>query len=349
MAKSPDAFRTISEVAEWLDTPAHVLRFWESKFSQVRPVKRAGGRRYYRPDDMALLGGIKTLLHEQGMTIKGAQKLLREKGVKYVASLGPTPIGEEDADLIEATAAESVPEAAAPADADNVVAFAPHRTPPPAETEDAKPADATAEAAEPDEAPAVPPSPTAGTAPAEPETATDPDTDPDPAQAQTDAGPAPLPEAATLEEDLPEQHASEAAPGLPFASRLPDPATDGAAEPGGEEAAEVASATTEAADPPDISPDMTEPAGAAADADAAPGTETETDVWDSLDSGGHPAAPDISDAPPAPVIPEIGPEPIPHILGDLIALPPGALAARGARARPLLARLTAVAERMERG
>lgn len=91
MAKSPDAFRTISEVSDWLDTPAHVLRFWESKFTQVRPVKRAGGRRYYRPEDMALLGGIKTLLHDEGMTIKGVQKLLRDKGVRHVAALGPDP------------------------------------------------------------------------------------------------------------------------------------------------------------------------------------------------------------------------------------------------------------------
>ncbi|MDX8349738.1 MerR family transcriptional regulator [Cognatiyoonia sp. IB215446] len=96
MAKAKDAFRTISEVAEWLDTPTHVLRFWESKFSQIKPVKGAGGRRYYRPTDMDLLGGIKQLLHEDGLTIKGTQKLLREKGVKYVAGLGqsmtdPTP------------------------------------------------------------------------------------------------------------------------------------------------------------------------------------------------------------------------------------------------------------------
>ncbi|MEJ6477791.1 MAG: MerR family transcriptional regulator [Octadecabacter sp.] len=89
MSKSREAFRTISEVATWLDTPAHVLRFWESKFSQIKPVKRAGGRRYYRPDDMALLGGIKTLLHDEGMTIKGVQKLLREQGVGHVADHGP--------------------------------------------------------------------------------------------------------------------------------------------------------------------------------------------------------------------------------------------------------------------
>lgn len=87
MEKSPDAFRTISEVSEWLETPAHVLRFWESRFAQVKPVKRAGGRRYYRPSDMLLLGGIKKLLHEDGMTIRGVQKILREQGVKHVAGL----------------------------------------------------------------------------------------------------------------------------------------------------------------------------------------------------------------------------------------------------------------------
>lgn len=90
MAKSRDAFRTISEVSAALDTPTHVLRFWESKFTQIKPVKRAGGRRYYRPDDIDLLSGIKALLHDQGMTIKGAQKLLREAGVKHVVSLGQT-------------------------------------------------------------------------------------------------------------------------------------------------------------------------------------------------------------------------------------------------------------------
>ncbi len=87
MSKSPDAFRTISEVADWLGVQAHVLRFWESRFSQVKPVKRAGGRRYYRPNDMRLLGGIKKLLHEDGITIKGVQRILREQGVSHVASL----------------------------------------------------------------------------------------------------------------------------------------------------------------------------------------------------------------------------------------------------------------------
>lgn len=95
MTKSREAFRTISEVSAHLDTPAHVLRFWESKFTQVKPVKRAGGRRYYRPEDIALLGGIKALLHEQGMTIKGVQRLLREKGTRHVAALGPGGLPED--------------------------------------------------------------------------------------------------------------------------------------------------------------------------------------------------------------------------------------------------------------
>lgn len=95
MGKSADAFRTISEVAEWLEVPTHVLRFWESKFTQVKPIKRAGGRRYYRPADMELLGGIKQLLHEDGMTIKGVQKVLREKGVKHVAALCVRPADDD--------------------------------------------------------------------------------------------------------------------------------------------------------------------------------------------------------------------------------------------------------------
>ena len=94
--KSRDAFRTISEVAEWLDVPTHVLRFWESRFSQIKPVKRAGGRRYYRPSDMRVIGGVKTLLHDQGMTIRGVQKLFREEGVKHVSSFAPILHGEDD-------------------------------------------------------------------------------------------------------------------------------------------------------------------------------------------------------------------------------------------------------------
>lgn len=82
--KSAAAFRTISEVASDLDIPAHVLRFWESKFAQVKPLKRGGGRRYYRPEDIDLLRGIRELLYTDGYTIKGVQKLLREGGVKQI-------------------------------------------------------------------------------------------------------------------------------------------------------------------------------------------------------------------------------------------------------------------------
>jgi DNA-binding transcriptional MerR regulator len=86
MGKSAEAFRTISEVANELEIPQHVLRFWESKFSQVKPLKRGGGRRYYRPEDVVLLRNIRTLLYNEGYTIKGVQKLLREGHVARGAS-----------------------------------------------------------------------------------------------------------------------------------------------------------------------------------------------------------------------------------------------------------------------
>ncbi len=116
MEKSPDAFRTISEVAELLETPAHVLRFWESRFPQIRPVKRAGGRRYYRPTDVALLTGIKHLLHDEGLTIRGVQKMLREQGVRHVAGLSGQDVPDESASaeaaLEAALAANFAPPAA---------------------------------------------------------------------------------------------------------------------------------------------------------------------------------------------------------------------------------------------
>src|ERR1700694_836697 len=86
--KSPEAFRTISEVAADLDVPQHVLRFWETKFATVKPLKRGGGRRYYRPDDLDLLRGIRSLLYGDGFTIKGVQKILREQGPRYVMEFG---------------------------------------------------------------------------------------------------------------------------------------------------------------------------------------------------------------------------------------------------------------------
>ena len=87
-AKSAEAFRTISEVALELDVPQHVLRFWESRFTQIKPVKRAGGRRYYRPEDVDLLKGIRALLYSDGFTIKGVQKVLKERGLRHVAEVG---------------------------------------------------------------------------------------------------------------------------------------------------------------------------------------------------------------------------------------------------------------------
>ncbi|KAB2943636.1 MerR family transcriptional regulator [Hyphomicrobium sp.] len=103
MTKTAEAFRTISEVAEELEVPKHVLRFWEGRFPQIRPMKRGGGRRYYRPEDMALLRGICHLLHAEGYTIKGVQKILRDQGVDTVKRIGAE------------TAAAAVPAAAAPA------------------------------------------------------------------------------------------------------------------------------------------------------------------------------------------------------------------------------------------
>jgi DNA-binding transcriptional MerR regulator len=103
--KAPDAFRTISEVADDLDLPQHVLRFWESRFPQIRPMKRGGGRRYYRPEDIDLLRGIRHLLYGEGYTIRGVQRILREQGLRTVQSVGqgravtlPEPSREDGAE-----------------------------------------------------------------------------------------------------------------------------------------------------------------------------------------------------------------------------------------------------------
>ncbi len=133
MAKSAQAFRTIREVADWLGVAAHVLRFWESKFTQIKPVKRAGGRRYYRPEDMALVGGIKVLLHDKGQTIRAVQRMIRDDGVTSVSALAP-PLPGDDAEITAPQAAEM--QDAAPAMADEATAA--EETP--AATEDAAPA-----------------------------------------------------------------------------------------------------------------------------------------------------------------------------------------------------------------
>jgi DNA-binding transcriptional MerR regulator len=105
LEKAPDAFRTISEVADDLDVPQHVLRFWESRFRDIKPMKRGGGRRYYRPEDIQLLRGIRHLLYGEGYTIRGVQRILRESGVKFVQAVwqpgAPQPVHgpQEDPDL----------------------------------------------------------------------------------------------------------------------------------------------------------------------------------------------------------------------------------------------------------
>ena len=102
MSKGPDAFRTISEVASELNLPQHVLRFWETRFAQIKPLKRGGGRRYYRPDDVELLRGIRHLLYGEGYTIRGVQRILKEQGARFVTAAGrgevavpPSPGGAE--------------------------------------------------------------------------------------------------------------------------------------------------------------------------------------------------------------------------------------------------------------
>lgn len=115
--KAPDAFRTISEAAEELDLPQHVLRFWESRFREIKPMKRGGGRRFYRPDDLDLLRGIRHLLYGEGYTIRGVQRILREQGIRFVqvvwqegAVQPPHGAAEED-DLVDEAAEAEVEEA----------------------------------------------------------------------------------------------------------------------------------------------------------------------------------------------------------------------------------------------
>ncbi len=113
-SKAPEAFRTISEVADELDLPQHVLRFWESRFREIKPMKRGGGRRFYRPEDIDLLRGIRHLLYGEGYTIRGVQRILREQGAKFVQAVwqegAPQPPhgASEEEDLIEEASAHEV-------------------------------------------------------------------------------------------------------------------------------------------------------------------------------------------------------------------------------------------------
>ena len=113
MQKGPDAFRTISEAADELGVPQHVLRFWETKFSFIRPMKRAGGRRFYRPHDLTVLAGVRDLLHKEGFTIKGVQKLYRDQGSKRLVAGADGPVP----DLVSEVAPQAAPVVTAPAPA----------------------------------------------------------------------------------------------------------------------------------------------------------------------------------------------------------------------------------------
>lgn len=137
--KAPDAYRTISEVAEDLDLPQHVLRFWETRFSQIKPLKRGGGRRYYRPDDVELLKGIRHLLYGEGYTIKGVQRILKEQGPKAVQVFAhSTPADGPDQEVAEDYAPQLSTEP--PPSAPVQPAFAPAPPPPPVAVRPAQPA-----------------------------------------------------------------------------------------------------------------------------------------------------------------------------------------------------------------
>ena len=232
MAKSADAFRTISEVAEILQVPAHVLRFWESRFTQVKPVKRAGGRRYYRPGDIQLLSGIRKLLHDDGMTIKGVQKILRAHGVAHVAAMAPA-LTEMQSGMPETDAPET-PGA-------KVLSFAPRAgaDADPAPT-DIAPDDAPAELPpgpdpEPQPAAHTPPPPPPVDAPehdaeptAEPPETAPPDTAPAPVTSEDTTAPAPE----ALEASKPAAPSDTApAPVTPADTTAPAPEAPEASEP----------------------------------------------------------------------------------------------------------------------
>ena len=116
--KKAQAFRTITEVSDWLDTPSHVLRFWESKFSQIKPVKRAGGRRYYRPEDLKLIGGIKHLLHDKGTTIASVKEMIKTDGEAAVEAYSPEPAFPEKGRRKKRKAADEVAEKQVEAEVD---------------------------------------------------------------------------------------------------------------------------------------------------------------------------------------------------------------------------------------
>ncbi|EPX83643.1 MerR family transcriptional regulator [Salipiger mucosus] len=329
MSKSRDAFRTISEVAELLDTPAHVLRFWESKFTQVKPVKRAGGRRYYRPGDIGLLAGIKKLLHDDGMTIKGVQKVLREKGVRHVSGLVPAPTEvaaeEEVAEMIE-----DAPYTEAPEESGTVLPFVAPDSPPRAEP-------TVAESAVPDqaEAPEAAPAEDGEWPEAEPsdtDMPTEPVSDdafdaPEPISAGAAMPPEMAPEAEdTLAAEIPGPDADDMPGGLGAQESQAPEASDAVTESepalGPYPVEDTPSAVAEAEQTPTDEHDHE--AGAEAEAEAAVGSEPTTytepvaDAGEGADSDAE-TWPDLfgrgESSPPA-AMSETPPNPLPEFLAQ---------------------------------
>lgn len=374
--KSPEAFRTISEVADWLGVPTHVLRFWESRFSQVKPVKRAGGRRYYRPADMELLGGIRQLLHEDGLTIRGVQKLLREKGIKHVAAMSP-PLDLSQAsapgnvvDLSDRRAeavqeAETVEEIGEEPEEKRGFPFDDDTPAPVAEPAEAvvapepqpEPMEAVAPQSEPELAETEAPEPVAEPEPVEaiaPEPVAMPEPEPEPA-------PAPEPIAAFAPDDAPEAVNSGDFPaigdGLDLSDPLPAPEPmDFMAHDAEPETAIAASETETAA--PAAARDTQTDAPDDAPVDATTAAQDPMASPEALDFAAHDAEPvkdeatppaEAPQAPPRPVVtlPDIGEDPGDEDLesGPLIAA--RLRAARAQKAQINTAALQAFADRLD--
>lgn len=307
MPKSADAFRTISEVADWLGVPAHVLRFWESKFSQVKPVKRAGGRRYYRPADMRLLGGIRKLLHDDGMTIKGVQKLLREQGIKHVAALS-LPLDSDDDPVEIAATAPAAPETA------KVLSFSRDDN-----AEDASPSDSDAASpasqSDPEEAS---PTETPEGAPVDTPAATASDAPPaaQPSEVSPPAASAPT----TTESPIEAEEASEA----------PSMAEAASAEPAPQDAASDDSMA-------DTAPVAETPTETPAETPTATLSEAPTDAADPAPEAPAPDPTATTPAPKRPAAPRPRSITLPDDPADTIAADPGPLSALSTLDRARLA------------
>ncbi len=336
MKKAPEAFRTISEVADLLETPAHVLRFWESKFYQIRPVKRAGGRRYYRPDDVSLIAGIRHLLQDRGMTIRGVQKILQEQGVKHVMKLAP-PLSAPppqtgavvEADLPPAIAPDAMPgrEEVRPAHAAG--------SSPPAPVPPARPQ------------PVVPPprfdaseTPAAGAVPP-----------PEPAPADVGPEVSPGPEA---EHRSPPADIDEAIP-APSTPRPEAPSREAPAfqkrDPASAPGRPVAEAAPSDAPPPDATMKGIPPAPATADKQAAARDGGDTPLAPAQHPVADPLAPSTAAPHSVPPQPETA-EPFPFALAEdrpaqrLRHLPPGALDRRAGQLALIARRLDTLLDRM---